>query len=212
MPSTPSEMHEGNNVIKQTEQQQARQQIFLIELPKRDHHGGVEHAEAAGRMAGKTKQRRGDENHRDGDEAEIGFVRHQHVHGGGAAAEIENADADLQERQRAAGQRHLPAVAADHARLDPDPRDIGAEQAEDHKRQHAVGPQRQLIERARGLRRIENAEAEHGGIAEPERQPGDETDFGDFDDAQAPSWNRCGSAPRRRRTRWRRHCGRPHSW
>ena len=93
---------------------------------------------------------------------------------------------DLQERQRAAGQSHLPALAADDARLDPDPGHIGAEQGKDHERKNAIEPERQLVDGARGLRRIEHAEAEHGGVAEPESQPGDEADLGDLDHAQSP--------------------------
>ena len=178
--------HERNNVIEQPEQQQAGQQIFLVELPERHHHRGVEHAEAAGRVAGEAEQCGGDEDHRHCDEAEIGLVGHQHVHRRRAAAEIDDADRDLQQRQRPARQRHLPAVAADDARLDPDPGHIGAEHGEHHERQHPVAPQRQLIDGARGLRRIQHAEPEHGGIAEPERQPGEEADLGDLDDAQAP--------------------------
>ena len=38
--------------------------------------------------------------------------------------EIDDADADLQQRERAAGQRDLPAVAADDALSGPDPGDI----------------------------------------------------------------------------------------
>ena len=41
--------------------------------------------------------------------------------------------------------------------------------------------------RARRLRRVENAEPQHGGVAEPEGQPGDETDFGDLDDGEPPA-------------------------
>ncbi len=187
IPSTPSASTQGNNVIQQAKQQQAGQQVFLVELPERHHHGGVEYAKSAGRVAGKTEQCRGDKNHGHGGKAEIRLVRHQHVHGGGAAAQIDDADRDLNERRRAARQRHLPALAADDARLDPDPSHITGEHAEDHQRQHAIAPQRQLIERARRLRSIENAQTQHGGVAEPEGQPGDEADLGDLDDGKAPA-------------------------
>src|SRR5689334_9242022 len=60
--------HEWHKIIKQPEDQQARQQLLGIELPERDQHGGVEHPESARRMAGEAQQSRGDENHRHIDE------------------------------------------------------------------------------------------------------------------------------------------------
>src|SRR4029079_15623523 len=36
--------HDGHEIIKQPEDQQARQQLLGVELPQRDQHGGVEHA------------------------------------------------------------------------------------------------------------------------------------------------------------------------
>ena len=62
---------ERRNIIEHAEQQHAGQQLFPVHLPQPDQHGGVEHAEPAGRMAGETQQRRRDEDHRDHDEAEI---------------------------------------------------------------------------------------------------------------------------------------------
>ena len=59
---------ERQDVIQQPEDQQAGQQFLGVVLPERDQHGGVEHAEPAGRMAGEAEQRRGDEDHRDVDE------------------------------------------------------------------------------------------------------------------------------------------------
>ena len=50
----------------------------------------------------------------------------------------------------------------------------------------AVEPDRQLIDRGRGLRVIGDAEPEHRGIAEPEGQAGEEADFGDVDRVQPP--------------------------
>ena len=45
---------------------------------------------------------------------------------------------------------------------------------------------------------IGDAEAQHGGVAEPERQAGDEADLRDLDGVEPPQPNRCDSAPRRR--------------
>ena len=113
------------NIIEHAEQQHPRQQVLPVHLPQADQHGGVEHAEPAGGMAGKAQQRRRDEDDRDHDEAEVGFVRHQHIHRQRAETEIDNADRDLQQRQRTARQHHRPGPAADPARLDPDPDHIG---------------------------------------------------------------------------------------
>src|SRR5436309_1528205 len=44
--------HERHEIIKQPEDQQACHQLLGIELPERDQHGHVEHAEPARRMAG----------------------------------------------------------------------------------------------------------------------------------------------------------------
>jgi hypothetical protein len=43
-----------------------------------------------------------------------------------------------------------------------------------------------LVDGAGGERRIEDAQAEHGGVAEPEREPGHEADFRHVDGAEAP--------------------------
>ena len=43
-----------------------------------------------------------------------------------------------------------------------------------------------MIDGSRGLRRLEHADPEQGGVAEPEGEPGNKADLGDFDDAQAP--------------------------
>ena len=43
-----------------------------------------------------------------------------------------------------------------------------------------------MVDIAGLLRRIENTEAKHGGVAKPEGEPGDEANLGDFDDAQPP--------------------------
>src|ERR1700710_1868607 len=82
---------ERRDIIEQAEQQHPGEQIFLVHLPEADQHCGVEHAEAARRMAGEAEQRRRDENDGDDDEAEIRLVRHQHVHRQRAKAEIDNA-------------------------------------------------------------------------------------------------------------------------
>src|SRR3954468_8791186 len=49
---------ERQDVIEQSEDQKTGQQFFGIVLPQCDQHGGVEHAEPAGRMAGEAEQRR----------------------------------------------------------------------------------------------------------------------------------------------------------
>ncbi len=138
------------NVIKNAKQQQPRQKLGFVEMPEPDQHRGIEYTEPAGRMAGEAEQCRGHENHRDGDEIDMRRGRHQHVHGQRTEPEIDNADHDLQQRQRPAGQRHRPLAAADLARLDPDPHDISTEQeCEDQQRERAAEPHRQLMNRFR---------------------------------------------------------------
>src|ERR1700681_93102 len=178
--------HERREIIENAEQQHPRQQVFPVHLPQADQHGGVEHAEPAGGMAGEAQKRRGDENDRDHDEAEIGFVPHQHIHRQRAKAEIDNADHDLQQRQRAARQRYSPGPAADPARLHPDPDHIAHQPKDDREGGEAVQPGRQLIDRGGGFRMIGDAEAKHRGIAEPEGQAGQEADFCDVDRVQSP--------------------------
>src|SRR6266851_4201973 len=43
------------NIIEQAEQQHSRKQVFPVHLPKADQHGGIEHAEPAGGMAGEAQ-------------------------------------------------------------------------------------------------------------------------------------------------------------
>ena len=132
-------------------------------------------------MAGKSEQRRRNEDHGKRDEADMRLVRHQHIHCDRAEREIDDADHDLQQRQRPARQRHLPVAAADHARTTPHPDDI-ADQHEDHDgAEQPIEPGRQLIDRACRFRRVDDAEAQHGRVAEPEGQSGDEADLGDLD-------------------------------
>ncbi len=67
-PSSSKRQSERRDVVEQSEQQQAGEQIFLVVLPQRDQHGCVEHAEPAGRMAREAEQRGGYENHAEFDE------------------------------------------------------------------------------------------------------------------------------------------------
>src|SRR5579871_5393065 len=53
------------NIVEQAEQQHTGEQVLPVHLPEADQHGGVEHAEAAGGMAGKAEQGRRDEDHGD---------------------------------------------------------------------------------------------------------------------------------------------------
>ena len=59
--------------------------------------------------------------------------------------------------------------------------DIAGEHDQREHGQDAVDPGRQLIDGARRVRRVDDAEAEHGGVAEPEGQAGNEADLGDLD-------------------------------
>ena len=59
---------ERHDIVEQAEQQQTGQQILFVVLPKRHQHRRVEHAEPAGRVAGKSEQCRGDEDDREFDE------------------------------------------------------------------------------------------------------------------------------------------------
>ena len=97
---------ERRKIVEDAKQQHSGQQVFPVHLPQTDQHGRIEHAEPAGRMAGKAEQRRRDKNNRDNDEAEVRFVRHQHVHRQRAKSEIDNSDRDLQQGQRTARQHH----------------------------------------------------------------------------------------------------------
>jgi uncharacterized membrane protein YbhN (UPF0104 family) len=56
------------------------------------------------------------------------LVGHQHVHGKRAERQIEDADHDLNQRERPAGQGHLPTFAADDARFHPNPRNVSRQQ------------------------------------------------------------------------------------
>jgi hypothetical protein len=62
------------------------------------------------------------------------FIRHEDVHRQRAEAEIDNADHDLQQRQRTAGKNDGPASAPDFAGLYPDPRHIDAQADQDGDR------------------------------------------------------------------------------
>src|SRR5262249_31706518 len=84
----PQRKRERDDVVEQPKQQQTCEQVFFVELPKRNHHRGVEDTKAAGSVAGKTQKRRSNKDDRHRDEAEMRLVRNEHVHGGGAKPEI----------------------------------------------------------------------------------------------------------------------------
>jgi hypothetical protein len=87
---------ERDDVVEQPEQEQAGNHVLPVELPQRDQHGRVEDPDAPRRVARKPKQGCGDEDHRERDKADMGLLRHQHVHSERAETEIDDADADLQ--------------------------------------------------------------------------------------------------------------------
>ena len=62
---------ERDQEIQDPEHHQRRQQLFPAELRQRHQHRGVEHADAAGRMAGEAEQRRQDEHHRQRNEIDV---------------------------------------------------------------------------------------------------------------------------------------------
>src|SRR5579872_4460140 len=177
---------ERRNIIKQAEQQHARQELLAVHLPEADQHGGIEHPEAPRRMAGKAQQRRRDEYDRDHDEAEIGLVGHQHVHRQRAEGEIDNPDHDLQQRQRPARQRHAPGPAADHARHPGNPDHVADQRAYDDQREPTIQPGRQLIDRGRGFRMKGDPQSQHRGIAKPEGEAGEKADLRHIDRVQPP--------------------------
>src|ERR1700755_2930770 len=78
------------DIIEQAEQQHAGEQVLAVHLPETDQHGRVEHPEPPRGMAGEAQKRCRDEDHRDHDEAQIGLIRHQHIHGQRAKTEIED--------------------------------------------------------------------------------------------------------------------------
>src|SRR5882757_5893863 len=177
---------EWGNIVEQPEQQHAAEQVLAVHLPEADQHGGIEHPETAGGVAGEAEQGRRHEDDGDHDKAQIWLVRHQHVHRQCAEAEVDDTDRDLQQRQRPARQGHRPGAAADHPGLGPDPDHIGNQRDDDPERQGAIEPGRQLVDVGGGLRVIGDAEPEHRGIAEPEGETGEEADLGDVDRVQPP--------------------------
>ena len=177
---------ERHDVIEQPEQQQAREQILLVELPQPDEHCHVEYAEPAGRGAGKAEQRRHHEDDRKRHERDVRFARHQHEHRERAAAEIDDADQDLQQGQRTARKRHLPIAAADLSRRHPHPADIDRKHQQNPRRQRPIEPDRQLVDGACRARIVGNAQAEHRRVAEPEGQAGDKADLRHVDRGESP--------------------------
>src|SRR6185437_8663163 len=176
--------NKGHNIIKQAEQQHTGQEVLPVHLPEADQHGRIEHPEPSRGVAGEPQERGRNEDHGDHDKAEIGFVRHQHVHRQCTKAEVEDTDQYLEQRQWSARQLHTPRPAADTARLGPDPDHIADESQDDHDRDHAVQPDRQLVDRGGSLGMIGDAEPEHRGVTEPERQSGQKADLGDVDRVQ----------------------------
>src|SRR6266403_3036627 len=71
---------ERRNIIEDAKQQHPRKQVLPIHLPQPDQHRGVEYPEPAWGVAGEAQQRRRHKNDGDHDEAEVGLIRHQHVH------------------------------------------------------------------------------------------------------------------------------------
>src|SRR5690349_1379225 len=55
---------ERDDVVEQPEKKQTSKYRFLVELPQRHQHGGIEHAKSARRMTCKAEQRRRYEDHR----------------------------------------------------------------------------------------------------------------------------------------------------
>ena len=113
-----------SNVQRERGDLAAAEQSLTRALAIKKKGFGPEHPEAARGGAGKAEQGRRDEDHGELDEADLRIFRQQHVHRGGAAGEIDDADPDLQQRQRAARQRDNPVGPADHARLHPHPGDV----------------------------------------------------------------------------------------
>src|SRR5215831_5765734 len=176
---------ERRDVVEQAKEQQPGEQVLLVVLPQGHQHRGIEYPEPAGRVAGEAQQGGGDKDHRQRDEADIGLVRQQHVHGGRAAGEVDDADADLQQGERAVRQRDFPVLPADHAQRAPHPGHVAAQHEQHRIGDGPVEPWRQLVDRRGGTGHKRDPEAEHRRIAEPEGQPGDEADLGDLDRRQA---------------------------
>src|SRR5205823_12161037 len=65
-----------------------------------------------------------------------------------------------------------------------EPAEVSDDGGEGADRNHPVDRGRQLIHRGCGPGMPRHSDTEHEGIAEPERQPGEETDFGDVDGVQ----------------------------
>ena len=176
--------NERTSVIEKTEDQQAGDQVFLIVLQQRNHHRRVEHADATRRMAGKSQKRCRHENNGQRHKADMRLVRQQHVHCQRAAREIDDANGDLQQRRGTVRQFHEPTAAPQCAPAAPNPDDIGCKNNERDDGNDRVHRRRELVDARRGTRHIKNAKPEHGCIAEPEGQPGDEAQFGDLDSVE----------------------------
>ena len=97
---------------------------FLSNCAEPDQHGGVEDAEAAGRVAEEAEQGRQHEGDEQGGEVDRGLAGSNTYMASAPDREIDNADADLDEGQRRVRQRDLPVAAADHARARQQPEDI----------------------------------------------------------------------------------------
>src|SRR5579864_5171414 len=159
---------ERRNIIEEAKQQHPGEQILFVHLPQAHQHGRIEHAKPAGGVAREAKQCRRDKDDGDHDKTEVWVVRHQFVHGECTKAEIDDADRDLQQRQRAARQHHRPWSATHMARLRPDPGHIADESGDDGNGDRAVEPGWKLIDGAGGFRMIGNSEPQHRRVAEPE--------------------------------------------
>src|SRR5262249_18402170 len=111
----------------------------------------------------------------------IRLAGQQHVHGKRTEAEIKNPDEDLEQRGGSAWQANFPFALPDLAWGTPNPDDIAHQHRKHRDADPAVGPRWQLVDRHGGFRMIGHAQAEHSGIAEPKRQPGDKTYLRHFD-------------------------------
>ena len=94
---------------------------------------------------------------------------------------------NLHQCRRTVRQPYLPAALTDDARRAPDPGDVRHQHDQHDDADIAVDPGRQTIDGAGGLRRVQDAETEHGGVAEPEGQASDKADLRHLDGVEPVS-------------------------
>jgi len=116
----------------------------------------------------------------EGQEAEPMALGQQHVERAGGAADVDDAERHLAERQQRAGRDEVehqgPTRSADIS----DPNEIGAERGEDRRADRLVRQRVKMVDPADRRRVEQEADAEDEAHAEPEGDAGDDGETGDL--------------------------------